>query len=70
MRDAHGNILAWITLLVSNPDWSLEDNRAKVLISVVSTNVDKNTYNKMFDGQATGSAAVDHGQLDVSNYAQ
>lgn len=66
MRDGQNNVLAWFTLLVSDPDWSAEANRARVLISLSSTNIDKNAYNGLFDGNSSVSAALDHGQLDVS----
>lgn len=66
MRDGGNNILAWITLLVSDPDWSAEANRARVLLSLSSTYTDKDAYNRLFDGRSDGSAALDHGQLDVS----
>lgn len=55
----------WIVLLGSNPDWSAEDNRARVAISSSNLNVDKDQYNNLFDGRTSVSLPTTKGVFTV-----
>ncbi|KAK6000004.1 hypothetical protein QM012_003992 [Aureobasidium pullulans] len=56
----------WIILLGSDPDWSAEDNRARVAISSTSLNVDKDQYNRVFDGQTKVSLPTTKGVFTLT----
>ncbi|KAK4163126.1 hypothetical protein QBC43DRAFT_301358 [Cladorrhinum sp. PSN259] len=56
----------WLVLLGSDPDWSPEDNRARVLMQSTAVFPDKATYNQMFDGKTTVSLPSAHGVFTLT----
>jgi hypothetical protein len=56
----------WIILLGSDPDWSSEDNRARVLMQSSEIKPSKDVYNQLFDGKTKVSLPSDHGVFTVS----
>jgi hypothetical protein len=59
----------WIELLGSDPDWSSEDNKARVLLSATSVDTDKGTYDIMYsDGVTTMTLSTSKGQIKVSSH--
>ena len=53
-------------MLGSDPDWSGEDNRARVLMQTTPASPDKTTYNQLFDGKTSVSLPNSHGVFTVS----
>ncbi|RYO22392.1 hypothetical protein AA0121_g2353 [Alternaria tenuissima] len=57
----------WIILLGSDPDWSAEDNRARVIMQSSEIKPSKAVYQQLFDGNTKVSLPSDHGVFTLTS---
>ncbi|KAI9719367.1 MAG: hypothetical protein M1835_004065, partial [Candelina submexicana] len=53
----------WMVMLASDPDWSPEDNRTGVDLSLSSIPVNQDTYNRIWNGSDSKSIPLQKGVL-------
>ncbi|KAF5586339.1 hypothetical protein FPCIR_7948 [Fusarium pseudocircinatum] len=61
------NPAVWIGMLGSNPDWSADDNRARVAMSTSPLTINKDLYNNMYSANATSlTLPTANGHINLS----